>query len=75
MNENASVIDDYGRVLVPKYIREKLKTNQVVFVYDNKNEDVHLIPVRDISYWKGKAKGITKDFFKKHEDDWYDPYR
>lgn len=68
-------IDSYGRVVVPKHIREKMKGDTVVFIYDHKNEDVHMIPLRSLSHWAGKAKGITKEFSKKHEEDWYDPYR
>jgi AbrB family looped-hinge helix DNA binding protein len=74
-NENISTIDEYGRVVVPKTIREKLKTNDIIFIYDQKNKDVHLVPVRDISEWKGKFKGILKNFQKEHEEDWNDPYR
>jgi len=74
-NENISTIDGYGRVVVPKTIRDKLQTNDVVFIYDQKNKDVHLVPVRDITHWKGRFKGILKKFQKEHEEDWNDPYR
>ena len=74
-NEDECTIDNYGRVVIPKDIREKINASSVVFIYDHKNEDVHMIPVRDLSYWAGKAGGITKEFSKKHEEDWYDPYR
>lgn len=73
-NENTSTIDVYGRVVVPKSIREKMKSNEVVFFYDEKNEDVHMLPVKHISEWKGKFKGILKDYLKSHEED-DDPYR
>ncbi len=73
-NENISLIDEYGRVVVPKAIRDKIDTNEVVFLYDNKNKDVHMVPVRDISEWKGKFKGILKDYVQTHEEDWNDHY-
>ncbi len=69
-NENVSTIDEYGRVVVPKEIRDKLKTNDIVFVYDEKNKDVHVVPVRNLKYWAGKSKGITKDYLKTHKEDW-----
>ena len=74
-NDNFSVIDEYGRVVVPKSIRERMRTNQVVFIFDDKNQDVHMVPVRDLSEWKGRFKGILKDYLKTHEDDSNDTYR
>ena len=52
-----------------------MKTNEVVFIYDEKNEDVHMMPIRDISEWVGKFKGADKRFLKEHEEDWNDSYR
>lgn len=74
-NDNVSYIDEYGRIVVPKTIREKLKATEVVFIYDQKHHDVHMVPVRNISEWKGKFKGILKNYLKKHEEDLDDPYR
>lgn len=74
-NENISFIDSYGRVVVPKSIRDKLNTKEVVFHYDEKNKDVHLIPVKNLREWKGRFKGILKDYLKTHEDDSDDTYR
>ncbi len=74
-NENISTIDEYGRVVVPKNIREKMKSREVLFLYDEKNEDVHLVPIKKISEWKGKFKGILKNYLKTHEEDSNDPYR
>jgi AbrB family looped-hinge helix DNA binding protein len=45
-NENASSIDKYGRIVIPKQILEKLGTKEVVFVYDEKMERVRMVPVR-----------------------------
>ena len=75
VNENISVIDDYGRVVVPKNIREKMASKEVVFIYDHKNEDVHMVPVKEISDWKGKFKGILKGYLKSHDEDSNDSYR
>ncbi len=74
-NPNISVIDAYGRVVIPKEIREKMNSMEVVFIYDEKHEDVHMVPVTDITEWKGKFKGILKDYLKTHEEDSDDTYR
>ncbi len=68
-------LDKFGRVVIPKEIREEVNCDKFEVVYDRKNKDVHLFPVRDIREWKGKAKGILKDYLKEHEEDWNDPYR
>ncbi len=74
-NQNISKIDEYGRVVVPRQIREKMKTNDVVFIYDEKHEDVHMVPIRSFRDWKGRFKGILKDYMKTHTEDQDDPYR
>ena len=74
-DENISTIDQYGRIVIPKGIREKMKSSEVVFIYDEKNEDVHLVPVKPLSAWKGKFKGILKNYLKSHEEEQDDPYR
>ena len=74
-NANVSVVDEYGRVVVPKNIRERMKSKEVVFVYDEKNEDVHMVPIKDITEWIGRFKGASKNFLKEHEEDWNDSYR
>jgi len=68
-------LDDYGRIVVPKGIREKMKSKEVVFIYDEKNEDVHMIPIKDIAKWVGRFRGASKNFLEEHEEDWNDPYR
>ena len=62
-------------MVVPKEIRDKLKTNEIVFVYDEKNSNVHIVPVRSLKYWAGKAKGITKEYLRTYEEDWNDNSR
>ncbi|MEK6981768.1 MAG: hypothetical protein AABX38_02455 [Candidatus Micrarchaeota archaeon] len=74
-NESITLIDQYGRLVVPKSIRDKFETKQVVLIYDEKNKDAHIIPVKNISEWKGKFKGILKNYMKEHEEDQNDTHR
>ncbi len=65
-----SVIDSFGRVVIPKHIRHKLKSNTIEFIVDEDEESIKLVPVKPLSYWSGKAKGILKSYEKTHNEDW-----
>ena len=69
------IIDRYGRIVIPKKIREQIPGNRVILVYDKKNEDVHIVPVKSISAWKGRFSGITKEYLKHHGETDNDTYR
>jgi bifunctional DNA-binding transcriptional regulator/antitoxin component of YhaV-PrlF toxin-antitoxin module len=65
-NANVSIIDKFGRLAVPKKIRARLGTNKIEFVVCGNESAVKLVPVRDISEFRGKFKGVLKDFNRFH---------
>lgn len=61
-------IDSFGRIALPKFLRELLKTNKFLAVVEDSN--VRLEPILSWDEALGCAKKINlKKFEKQHEED------
>jgi len=61
-------IDKLGRIVVPAWIRKRLRAKRFAISFEEKGQSIVLKPVKSIDEWFGTMPGIMKGFKREHKE-------